>query len=177
MTGLSFVYAAGPCQRNLSRVRVPCLIFYCLRFEISLFVASYNSEGHGWGPPPRRCTPYAPQTVRNVQHKVHETNPLPLEAYQTASAVKRTNQLASSGKSAGAGSQTASALLCNSVLTGCSGSIGSPSQNVPLLLSVLLYPVFWMRVLLALLLLLSVWMLDSCRMNGSPVAGVLYSSR
>jgi hypothetical protein len=64
-------------------------------------------------------TTYAPQAVGNVQHKVHETNPLPLEVCQTASA-----------------------LLCNSGLTGCSGSIGSPSQNVPLLLSVLRHPVF-----------------------------------
>jgi hypothetical protein len=42
-TGLSFVYAAGPCQRNHSWV------FYCLRFETSLFVASYYSQGHGGG--------------------------------------------------------------------------------------------------------------------------------
>jgi hypothetical protein len=39
-TGVSFVYAAGPCQCSLSRVRVPCL-----RFETSLFVASYDSQG------------------------------------------------------------------------------------------------------------------------------------
>jgi hypothetical protein len=28
-------------------------IFYCLRFETSLFVASYNSQGHGEGIQPR----------------------------------------------------------------------------------------------------------------------------
>jgi hypothetical protein len=28
-------------------------IFYCLRFEISLFVASYDWQGHGGGIPPR----------------------------------------------------------------------------------------------------------------------------
>jgi hypothetical protein len=33
-TGLSFIYAAGPCQR---------------RFETSFFVASYYSQGHGGG--------------------------------------------------------------------------------------------------------------------------------
>jgi hypothetical protein len=51
-TGLSFVYVAGPCQRSLSRVRVPLgltTIFYCLRFETFLFVASYVSQGHGGG--------------------------------------------------------------------------------------------------------------------------------
>jgi hypothetical protein len=51
-TGLSFVYAAGPCQRSLSRARSPLgleTIFYCLTFETSLFVASYDSQGHGGG--------------------------------------------------------------------------------------------------------------------------------
>jgi hypothetical protein len=43
----SFVYAAGPRQRSLYRVRV--IIFYCLRFETPLFVASYDSQGHGGG--------------------------------------------------------------------------------------------------------------------------------
>jgi hypothetical protein len=33
--GLSFVYAAT--------------IFYCLRFETSLFIASYDLQGHGGG--------------------------------------------------------------------------------------------------------------------------------
>jgi hypothetical protein len=31
-------------------------IFYCLRFETSLFVASYDSQGHGWGIRPRLHT-------------------------------------------------------------------------------------------------------------------------
>jgi hypothetical protein len=31
-------------------------IFYCLRFETSLFVASYDSQGHGEGIPPRLHT-------------------------------------------------------------------------------------------------------------------------
>jgi hypothetical protein len=31
-------------------------IFYCLRFETSLFVASYNSQGHGGGIRPRLHT-------------------------------------------------------------------------------------------------------------------------
>jgi hypothetical protein len=57
--GLSFVYDAGPCQRSLSRVRVLLgltIIFYCLRFETSLFVASYDSQGHGKGIGPRLHT-------------------------------------------------------------------------------------------------------------------------
>jgi hypothetical protein len=31
-------------------------IFYCLRFETSLFVASYDSQGHGGGIRPRLHT-------------------------------------------------------------------------------------------------------------------------
>jgi hypothetical protein len=31
-------------------------IFYCLRFEISIFVASYDSHGHGGGIRPRLHT-------------------------------------------------------------------------------------------------------------------------
>jgi hypothetical protein len=54
-TGPSFVYAAGPCQRSHSWVRVPwdSTIFCCLRFETSLFIASYHSQGHGGGIRPR----------------------------------------------------------------------------------------------------------------------------
>jgi hypothetical protein len=53
-TGLSFVlvYAAGPRQRSLSLGPSPVglvTIFYCLIFETSLFVASYDSQGHGGG--------------------------------------------------------------------------------------------------------------------------------
>jgi hypothetical protein len=48
--GLSFVCAAGPCQSSLSRVRVPWdLRPYFTVFETSLFVASYDSQGHGGG--------------------------------------------------------------------------------------------------------------------------------
>jgi hypothetical protein len=57
--GLSFVYATGPCQRSLSQVWVPLVlatIFYCLRFGTSLFVASYDSQGHGGGIRPRLHT-------------------------------------------------------------------------------------------------------------------------
>jgi hypothetical protein len=45
-TGLYFVYAAGPRQRSpLGLVT----IFHYLRFETSLFVASYYSQGYGGG--------------------------------------------------------------------------------------------------------------------------------
>jgi hypothetical protein len=57
--GLSFVGAAGPCQRSLSRVLAPwdlATVFYCLRFETSLFVASYDWQGHGGGIRPRLHT-------------------------------------------------------------------------------------------------------------------------
>jgi hypothetical protein len=38
-TGLSFTITADPRQRR----------HYCLRFETSLFVASYDSQGYGGG--------------------------------------------------------------------------------------------------------------------------------
>jgi hypothetical protein len=44
---LSFdVYAAGPCQRSLSRVRLP---WDSRPYLTSLFVASYDSQGHDGG--------------------------------------------------------------------------------------------------------------------------------
>jgi hypothetical protein len=45
-TGLNFIYVAGTRHRSLSWVPVP---LDCLRFETSLFVASYDSQGHGGG--------------------------------------------------------------------------------------------------------------------------------
>jgi hypothetical protein len=42
-TGLSFTIAAGPSPVGLA------IIFYCLRFETSLFVTSYDSQGYGGG--------------------------------------------------------------------------------------------------------------------------------
>jgi hypothetical protein len=51
--GLSFTIAAGPRQFSHSQVRVP---IYCLRFETSLFVASYESQGEGGGIPSRLNT-------------------------------------------------------------------------------------------------------------------------
>jgi hypothetical protein len=59
-TGLSVVYAAGPCQRSLSQVGVPSYsrpyVIYSLRFETTLFVASYDSQSHGGGIRPRLYT-------------------------------------------------------------------------------------------------------------------------
>jgi hypothetical protein len=51
-TGLSFTIAADPLQRNHFRVKSPVelvTIFYWLRFETSLFVASYDSQCYGGG--------------------------------------------------------------------------------------------------------------------------------
>jgi hypothetical protein len=42
---------------TLAEIRTEHLaIFYCLRFETSLFVASYDSQGHGGGIRPRHRT-------------------------------------------------------------------------------------------------------------------------
>jgi hypothetical protein len=57
--GLSFTIASDPRQRIHSRARVPwwlVIIFYRLRFESSIFVASYDSQGYGGGIRPRLHT-------------------------------------------------------------------------------------------------------------------------
>jgi hypothetical protein len=58
-TGLPFAncYWPSPVQSfsGLSPVGLVA-IFYCLTFETSLFVASYNSQGHGGGIRPRLHT-------------------------------------------------------------------------------------------------------------------------
>jgi hypothetical protein len=61
-TGLSFTIAAGHRQRSHSRVT----IFYCLRFETFLFIASYDSQGYGGG----------------IRSRLH-TGILPSESYVT----------------------------------------------------------------------------------------------
>jgi hypothetical protein len=67
-TGLSFTIAAGSSQRSKfsgpSHLRL-ATIFYCLRFETSHFVASYNSQGHGGGIRSRLHTGDAPN-CRNL---------------------------------------------------------------------------------------------------------------
>jgi hypothetical protein len=65
-TGLSFKIAAGSRQRSHPRVRVPlalATIFYFLRFESSIFVASYDSHGCRGGIRPSLHT-----TVIQTQH-------------------------------------------------------------------------------------------------------------
>jgi hypothetical protein len=72
-TGMSFVYSAGPCQRSLFRVQVPWEsrpYFTVSDLKTSLFVASYDPQGHGGGIRPRHhtgswlgrpnCLPYNP---------------------------------------------------------------------------------------------------------------------
>jgi hypothetical protein len=55
--GLSFVYATGPCQTfSGPSPLVLATIFYCLRFDTSLFFASYDSQGHNGGIRPRLYT-------------------------------------------------------------------------------------------------------------------------
>jgi hypothetical protein len=59
-TGLSFTIAAGwlsPAQSFSGPSPVALMtIFYCLRFETSLFVAVYDSQGYGGGIRPRLHT-------------------------------------------------------------------------------------------------------------------------
>jgi hypothetical protein len=58
-SGLSFVCAAGSWPAHSFSGPSPLgleTIFYCLRFETSLFVASYDSQGHGGGIRPRLHT-------------------------------------------------------------------------------------------------------------------------
>jgi hypothetical protein len=57
-TGLSLVYAAGPRQWT---------IFYCLRFETSLFVASYDTQGHGGGIRPLLHTGVSSQSLSDLR--------------------------------------------------------------------------------------------------------------
>jgi hypothetical protein len=56
--GLSFGYAAGPRQQSFSGPSPVGLvtILYCLIFETSLFVVSYDSQGHGGAVLPRLHT-------------------------------------------------------------------------------------------------------------------------
>jgi hypothetical protein len=68
--GFVFLCAACPCQRSLSRVLVPWDLrpyFTVSRFETSLFVASYDSQGHGGGIRPRLHT----GSLSNVKSKSH----------------------------------------------------------------------------------------------------------
>jgi hypothetical protein len=87
-TGLSFGCTAGPCQRSLSRVLVPwdlATVFYCLRFETSLFVASYDSQGHGGGIRPRLHTGFSTivlHSSRKVKVKVKDGVALRLTVYR-----------------------------------------------------------------------------------------------
>jgi hypothetical protein len=56
--GLSFTTAAGRRQRSHFLVRVPwdSRPYFSLRFETSLLVASYDSQGYGGGIRPRLHT-------------------------------------------------------------------------------------------------------------------------
>jgi hypothetical protein len=83
-TGLSFTTAAGPRQSSHYRDPSPVglvTIFYCLRFETSLFVASYDSQGHGGGIRPRLHTGLTCQLLMTYRYIVsgrttQKTHPL-----------------------------------------------------------------------------------------------------
>jgi hypothetical protein len=68
-TGLSFTITAGARQRSHSpSFSGPssvglATIFYCLRFETSLFVASYDSQGYGGGIQPRLHAGVVPELM------------------------------------------------------------------------------------------------------------------
>jgi hypothetical protein len=79
-SGLSFVCSAGPCQRSLSRVGVPWDLrpYFTVSDSTSLFVASYDSHGHGGGIRPRlntgftnRLTPKLLIIYRHGPHRKH----------------------------------------------------------------------------------------------------------
>jgi hypothetical protein len=78
-TGLSFTVAAGPHQHSFSGPSPLGLatIFYCLRFETSLFIASYDSQGYGECIRPRLHTLYGP----NKEHLFQQ--PLLLCVYRS----------------------------------------------------------------------------------------------
>jgi hypothetical protein len=76
-------------------------IFYCLRYETSLFVASYDSQGHGGGIRPRLHTgtsqfPF-PYSLISSRHRPRtETQPLYCWLAQTTQKTRDTCQTASS---------------------------------------------------------------------------------
>jgi hypothetical protein len=77
-TCLPFTITAGPRQRSHFRVRVPVglvTIFYCLRFEASLFVASYYSQGYGGGIRPR-LPAQGWHAKKNYQRRFNYMSPL-----------------------------------------------------------------------------------------------------
>jgi hypothetical protein len=49
-------------------------MFYCLRFETSLFVASYVSQGHGWGIRLRLDTGLQTASYRLSLYRHHANN-------------------------------------------------------------------------------------------------------
>jgi hypothetical protein len=63
-TDLSFTIAPGLLQSSHFRSKSGSVtIFYCLRFETFLFVASYESQGYGGGIRPRLHTGVSPNLV------------------------------------------------------------------------------------------------------------------
>jgi hypothetical protein len=58
MTRYLLVFDLGPSPFGL------VTIFYCLRFETSIFVASYDSQDHGGGVRPRLHTGMDPNIIR-----------------------------------------------------------------------------------------------------------------
>jgi hypothetical protein len=50
-------------------------VFYCLRFETSLFIASNNSQGHGGGIRPRLHTGYCPVNADGLEDNSYTRTP------------------------------------------------------------------------------------------------------
>jgi hypothetical protein len=93
--GPVFCICCWPCQRSLSRVQVPWYSrpYFTLRFETSLFVATYDSQGHGGGIRPRLqtdwlTTAWLVSTLYNPLARTAQKTPFP-----TVSLLLRVNSL------------------------------------------------------------------------------------
>jgi hypothetical protein len=73
-TDLSFAIVTGPQSFSGPSPLRLATIFYCLSFETSLFVASYDSLGHGGGIRPRLHTGYSGTSYNSSARTTHRTH-------------------------------------------------------------------------------------------------------